>query len=89
MQPLPGLAGVRVQTHTIAIVSMHFSMESMYIFVVVSTHMTWGVLIYLSPILRMIEAFETIVDTTLQDEDFNSLLVEESDMALLAERVSL
>lgn len=45
--------------------------------------------IYLSPILRMIEAFETIVDTTLQDEDFNSLLVEESDMALLAERVSL
>lgn len=45
--------------------------------------------IYLSPILRMIEAFETIVDTTFQDEDFNSLLVEESDMALLAERVSL
>lgn len=45
--------------------------------------------IYLSPILRMIEAFETIVDTTSQDEDFNSLLVEESNMALLAERVSL
>ena len=37
----------------------------------------------------MIEAFETIVDATLQDEDFNSLLVEESAMALLAERVSL
>ena len=37
----------------------------------------------------MIEAFETIVDATLQDEDFDNLLVEENNVALLAERVSL
>ena len=38
---------------------------------------------------RMIEAFETIVDATLQDEDFDNLLLEEKDVALLAERVTL
>ena len=37
----------------------------------------------------MIEAFETIVDATLQDEDADNLLVEEKDVALLAERVTL
>lgn len=36
----------------------------------------------------MIEAFETIVDATLLDEDFDNLLVEENNVALLAERVS-
>ena len=36
----------------------------------------------------MIEAFETIVDATLLDEDFDNLLVKENNVALLAERVS-
>ena len=37
----------------------------------------------------MIEAFETIVNATLLNEDFDDLLVEENNVALLAERVSL
>ena len=38
---------------------------------------------------RIIEAFEVIVVSTVQNENFTEILIEENDVALLAERVRL
>ena len=44
---------------------------------------------YLSPYDRIVEAFEVIVASTVRNENFTEILVEENDVALLAERVRL
>ena len=41
------------------------------------------------PYDRIIEAFEVIVVSTVQNENFTEILIEENDVALLAERVRL
>ena len=38
---------------------------------------------------RIVEAFEVIVASTVRNENFTEILVEENDVALLAERVRL
>ena len=38
---------------------------------------------------RIVEAFEIIVASTVQNENFTEVLIEENDVALLAERVKL
>ena len=43
----------------------------------------------LFPYDRIIEAFEVIVVSTVQNENFTEILIEENDVALLAERVRL
>ena len=43
----------------------------------------------LFPYDRIIEAFEVIVVSTVQNENFTGILIEENDVALLAERVRL
>ena len=37
---------------------------------------------------RIVQAFEVIVASIIQDENFDELLIEGNDVALLAERVS-
>ena len=44
---------------------------------------------YLSSCDRIVEAFEVIVASTVQNENFTEVLIEENDVALLAERVKL
>ena len=44
---------------------------------------------YLSSCDRIVEAFEVIVASTVQNENFIEVLIEENDVALLAERVKL
>ena len=43
----------------------------------------------LFPYDRIIEALEVIVVSTVQNENFTVILIEENDVALLAERVRL
>ena len=42
----------------------------------------------LFPYDRIIEAFEVIVVSTVQNENFTGILIEKNDVAVLAERVS-
>ena len=55
----------------------------------VCIHMTTLFYSYLSPYDRIVEAFEVIVASTVRNQNFTEVLVEENDVALLAERVRL